>query len=214
MMFALPMAILAACAAPVLFSCHAAGFVGWSPFSFAWPTDKAAGFGLFFLDDGFAVITPAFLILFVLLHLGLILGWFSASDVGRDKDRPRLVEAAIMTGRGLLLTAPRRGVVVGPWLPAVVRRVGVGLRRAVRGGAPHADLARRVLPRAGNRRGLRWRVARRCTRFHRGLGVSMWEINPLVILTGGGMIAGGVAFLWARINACRNECLAAVARGA
>jgi len=41
-----------------------------------------------------------------LVYLGIVFGWFKAADIGRDKDRPRLIEGLIMCGRGLILTTP------------------------------------------------------------------------------------------------------------
>jgi hypothetical protein len=54
-------------------------------------------------DVRVAAIAPALLI-------GMVLGWWHAADMGRDGDRPRLVEGLIMTGRGLIMTAPAGGV--------------------------------------------------------------------------------------------------------
>jgi len=45
------------------------------------------------------------LLLVPALFLGLIDGWSSASDIGRDGDRSRLREFWIMTGRGIEMTA-------------------------------------------------------------------------------------------------------------
>lgn len=40
------------------------------------------------------------------IFVGLVMGWWKSGDVGRDGDRSRLIEGLIMTGRGLIMTAP------------------------------------------------------------------------------------------------------------
>lgn len=74
------------------------------------------------------VFLPA-LWLAVAIHLGMVMGWFKAADVGRDRDRSRLVEGAIMTGRGLLMTAPAGaqlwGLGYGPWFLAAGAALGL-----------------------------------------------------------------------------------------
>lgn len=68
-------------------------------------------------------VFPPALWLAVAIHLGLVLGWSGAADIGRDRDRSRLVEGLIMTSRGLLMTSPAGamlwGLGYGPWfIPA------------------------------------------------------------------------------------------------
>ncbi len=57
------------------------------------------------------------------MFAGLVMGWLKSADIGRDRDRPRLIEAVIMTARGLLMTAPAGAALwwlgYGPWfIPA------------------------------------------------------------------------------------------------
>lgn len=53
-----------------------------------------------------ALFMPLWLWLALAIHLGMVMGWFGAADLGRDRDRPRLVELVMMTLRGMLMTAP------------------------------------------------------------------------------------------------------------
>lgn len=54
-----------------------------------------------------------------LVFIGLVFGWLKSADIGRDRDRPRLIEGAIMTARGLVMTAPAGAFLwwlgYGPW---------------------------------------------------------------------------------------------------
>lgn len=76
-------------------------------------------FGLFGGLSPVALIMPLWAWLAIAVHLGLVMGWFGAADVGRDRDRSRLVEGLIMTGRGFLLTGPAGALLwhlgYGPW---------------------------------------------------------------------------------------------------
>lgn len=87
-------------------------------------TDERSVFALGYVV-GPALVMPLWLWLAAAIHLGLVMGWFKAADIGRDRDRSRLVEGLIMTGRGLLMTVPAgvllHGLGYGPWfMPAGV----------------------------------------------------------------------------------------------
>lgn len=91
-------------------------------------TDERSVFALGYVV-GPVLIMPLWAWLAAAIHLGLIIGWFGAADVGRDKDRPRLVEGAIMTIRGVLMTAPAGallwGLGYGPWFLAAGAALGL-----------------------------------------------------------------------------------------
>ena len=102
-LFALATAGFACLLAPELASTAMLAFKGLRPLYGV--TDERSVFVVGYVV-GPAIIMPLWAWLAVAIHLGLVIGWFKAADIGRDKDRPRLVELAIMTIRGLLMTAP------------------------------------------------------------------------------------------------------------
>lgn len=59
-----------------------------------------AVYGALALRDGMALLIAP------LIFGGIVLGWWEAADIGRDRDRSRLIEGLIMTGRGLAMTLP------------------------------------------------------------------------------------------------------------
>ena len=63
------------------------------------------------------------------LFAGLLMGWFKAADLGRDGDRSRLLELALMTGRGLIMTAPSGALLFwlgySPWFGAAGLALGL-----------------------------------------------------------------------------------------
>lgn len=64
-----------------------------------------------------------------LWYLGTVFGWFGSADIGRDKDRGRVAEMFVMTGRGLLwTTVPAVAFVLlgyGPWFAFVGAPLGL-----------------------------------------------------------------------------------------
>lgn len=84
-----------------------------------------------------------------LVFVGLVFGWLKSADVGRDRDRPRLVEGAIMTARGLVMTAPAGAFLwwlgYGPWL--IPAGMALGLLY---------ELGHRTPDRFGVDRGMEW----------------------------------------------------------
>ncbi len=88
----------------------------------AWWGSTTSRISLSVLTSAFAVLLTFDAALFALapaLYAGMVLGWFGCGDMGRDGDRSRLVEGLIMTGRGLIMTAPVGAVLwgfgYGPW---------------------------------------------------------------------------------------------------
>lgn len=102
-LFGLATAGFACLLAPELADSAAVAFNGFLP-----SVGVIEGAGFLFLagKKGVALVVPLWLALAIAIHLGLVMGWFGAADLGRDHDRSRLVELVIMTLRGMLMTAP------------------------------------------------------------------------------------------------------------